>query len=96
MINNNSNFLHIGGDMVVNMKNVIGIFDVKSALKSKHTKKFLKLNEKKGMTRKITKEETRSFILVEEKEQRTQKASEVIVYYSPIAALTLYKRVGSI
>lgn len=82
-------FLHIGGDVVVLLKEIIAIFDLESALHSDSTKEFLKIAEEEGFIRRISEEEPRSFII-------TEKDNKSIIYFSPISSVTLYKRAGFI
>lgn len=94
----NTNFIHLGGDIVVNKKDILGIFDIKISVKSKTTKKFLNICNEEGFVSEITKDATRSFIIVDIKGQRKnneKKYSNLIVYYSPISSLTLQKRACS-
>lgn len=93
----NTNFVHLGGDIVVNKRDIIGIFDIKLASKSKNTKNFLNICNKEGFVSKITEEETRSFIMVNIKgnKNKENKYSGIHVYYSPITSLTLQKRACS-
>ena len=41
-------FLHIGGDVVLPMRNIIAIMDIESTTVSKDTKEFLKIAEEEG------------------------------------------------
>ncbi|QUH25140.1 DUF370 domain-containing protein [Serpentinicella alkaliphila] len=95
-----TNFVHLGGDVVVNKRDIVGIFDIKLSIKSKTTKKFLKTCNDEGFVSKITEEETRSFVIVNIKGKNNEikkdsKCSSLIVYFSPISSLTLQKRAYS-
>lgn len=88
-------FLHLGGDMVVYTKDIIAILDVESTLNSKHSKDFLNTCEEEGFIYRVTNEEPRSFVITEKVEftrQQSKGIRKIIVYYSPISALTLQKR----
>lgn len=41
-------YLHLGNDIVVNEKDIIGVFDIENTSVSKHTKEFLAQSEKKA------------------------------------------------
>lgn len=80
-------FLHIGGDVVIPLKNVIAIFDIDSTTVSKDTKEFLKIAEEEGFIESISYDLPKSFIITE-----TDKKSKI--YLSPISSVTLQKRSG--
>ncbi len=80
-------FLHIGGDVVIPLKNVIAIFDIESTTISKDTKEFLKIAEEEGFIESISYDLPKSFIITE-----TDKKSKI--YLSPISSVTLQKRSG--
>ncbi len=88
-------FLHLGGDIMVNTRDVIAILDVESVLDSRHSRNFISKQEKEGSIIRITDEETRSFVITEKSEGRRKKKNsvrQIKVYYSPISASTLQKR----
>ncbi len=88
-------FVHLGGDVVVCTKDIIAILDIESTLKSKHSKDFLNICEEEGFVNRVTDEEPRSFVVMEKIEGKPYKGRairKVVVYYSPISALTLQKR----
>ena len=82
-------FLHIGGDVVIPMKNVIAILDIETTTLSKDTKEFLKIAEEEGFIDAISKDLPKSFIITE-----IEKKSKI--YLSPISSVTLQKRAGFI
>lgn len=82
-------FLHIGGDVVIPMKNVIAIMDIESTTISKDTREFLKIAEEEGFIESISNDIPKSFIITE-----TDKKSKI--YLSPISSVTLQKRSGYI
>lgn len=73
-------FLHIGGDLIIPIKDVIGIFDLTSAENSA-TSEFLSVAKEEGFIVDQIDGEKKSFVLVNEK-----------IYLSPIASSTLRKR----
>ena len=82
-------FMHLGGDVVISLKDIISIMDIESSSTSGVTKEFLKTAEDEGFIRRITENEEKSFILAE-------KDKKTIIYLSPISSVTLYKRAGFI
>lgn len=82
-------FMHLGGDVVISLKDIISIMDIESSSTSGDTKEFLKTAEDEGFIRKISEDEEKSFIL-------TEKNKKTIIYLSPISSVTLYKRAGFI
>lgn len=92
-------FLHLGGDVVVSTKDVIGILDMDSTLQSKNSRNFLNICEEEGFVIRVTNEEPRSFVITEKITKNTNRKSvirKVVVYYSPISAVTLQKRASFI
>ncbi len=80
-------FLHIGGDFVVPIKNVIAIMDLESTTLSKDTREFLSIAEEEGFIESISDDIPKSFIITE-----IDKKSKI--YLSPISSITLQKRSG--
>ena len=78
-------FLHIGGDVVIAMKNIIAIMDIESTTISKDTKEFLRVAEEEGFIKAISADLPKSFIMTE----RDKKSK---IYLSPISSATLQKR----
>ncbi len=76
-------FIHLGGDVMVQSKEVIAIFDVKMNYSSDSTKEFLDVADEEGFVVVIDENETKSFVVTTRK-----------VFYSPISSLTLKKRAG--
>ncbi|TYQ14758.1 UNVERIFIED_CONTAM: uncharacterized protein DUF370 [Acetivibrio alkalicellulosi] len=82
-------FLHIGGEYVVPIKNIIAIMDLETTTLSKDTKEFLKIAEEEGFIKGISNDIPKSFIITE-----IDKKSKI--YLSPISSVTLQKRAGFI
>ncbi|MGL4742175.1 MAG: extracellular matrix regulator RemB [Sarcina sp.] len=78
-------FLHLGENVVVPIKDVIGIFDIQSAMDSSDTIQFLRMADEDGFVERITNEKPKSFVIAE-----VDKMSRV--YLSPISSATLTKR----
>ena len=82
-------FLHLGENIVVPIKDVIGIFDMETAADSTDTIQFLRMAEEDGFVQRITSEKPKSFIIAE-----VNKKSKI--FLSPISSATLGKRTESI
>ena len=82
-------FLHLGENVVVPIKDVIGIFDLQTTMYSSDTIQFLRLAEEDGFVERISNENPKSFILAE-----VDNVSKI--YLSPISSTTLTKRIGII
>lgn len=78
-------FLHLGENVVVPIKDVIGIFDVDTATYSSDTIQFLRMAEEDGFVERITKDKPKSFVIAE-----VDKKSKI--FLSPISSVTLSKR----
>lgn len=82
-------FLHLGENVVVPLKDVIGIYDIETSMYSSDTSQFLRMAEEDGFVERITKEKPKSFIIAE-----VNKKSKI--YMSPISSSTLIKRSESV
>lgn len=78
-------FLHLGENVVVPIKDVIGIFDMETSMYSSDTTQFLRMAEEDGFVSRITKDKPKSFVIAE-----VNKKSKV--FLSPISSSTLAKR----
>ena len=78
-------YIHLGNEMVVNEKDIVGIFDLETTTISKHTRKFLEVSEKRKQVINVSYELPKSFII-------TNKNNENKVYISQISTSTLQKR----
>ena len=78
-------FLHLGENVVVPIKDIIGIFDMETTMYSSDTIQFLRMAEEDGFVERITKDKSKSFVIAE-----VDKKSKV--YLSPISSSTLCKR----
>lgn len=81
-------FLHLGENVVVPLKDIIGIFDFETTMYSTDTIQFLRMAEEDGFVERITKDNPKSFVVAE-----VDKKSKI--YLSPISSTTLTKRTGS-
>lgn len=78
-------FLHLGENVVVPIKDIIGIFDLQNSMYGYDTVQFLRMAEEDGFVEKITNEKPKSFVIAE-----VNKKSKI--YLSPISSSTLNKR----
>ena len=79
-------YLHLGADISVNKKYIIGIFDLDNTSTSKKTREYLKRITTDGKVTDVSScDLPRSFIVTSEK-------GEEKVYISPISSQTLFKR----
>ena len=78
-------FLHLGENVVVPIKDIIGIFDLQNTIYSSDTIQFLRLAEEDGFVERITDEKPKSFIIAEVNNKSK-------IYLSPISSTTLTKR----
>lgn len=73
-------FIHLGGETVVRSADVVAIIEHNMDV-SKYTKEFLDRKEQDHLLIRISKEETKSYVVMQDK-----------VYCSPISSLTLKRR----
>lgn len=78
-------FLHLGENLVVPVKDIIGIFDIETSSYSSDTTQFLRMAEEDGFVERVNNEPPKSCIVAE-----VNKKSKV--YLSPISSSTLSKR----
>lgn len=79
-------FLHLGENIAVPIKDIIGIFDMETTMYSSDTIQFLRLAEEDGFVERINKERPKSFVVAE-----VDKKSKI--FLSPISSTTLCKRI---
>lgn len=78
-------YLHLGQDVVIRTKEIIGVFDIEKTSVSKKTKEFLAKSKKHAEIITVSYEMPKSFII-------TKKDKKEIIYISQISAQTLLKR----
>lgn len=78
-------FLHLGENVVVPIKDVIGIFNNETVMYSSDTSQFIRLAEEDGFVQRITSDPPKSIVVAE-----VDKKSKI--YLSPISSATLSKR----
>lgn len=79
-------YLHLGNDFMVNVKEIIGIFDIENTSTSKITKDFLNNASKTKQVVNCTYEMPKSFVVCMDKDF-TEK-----IYISQMSCATLLKR----
>ena len=79
-------YLHLGKDVVVNTKDIVGIFDMDNTSIGKATKNYLALCEKHKNVITVSYEIPKSFIVCE------NKNGERKIYISQLSPQTLAKR----
>lgn len=79
-------FLHLGNDVLINTKNLIGIFDIEKSSISKLTKEYLSNAEKMKRIVNVSFDLPKSFIVCLDEDFNET------VYISPISTATLKKR----
>lgn len=80
-------YIHLGGDTVVPLKDIVGIFDMDGTTVSKNTRLFLADAEKGGRVCNVTNELPRSFVVCADRD------GNETVYVCQIAPATLKRRV---
>lgn len=91
-------FLHIGKNVVVNLRDVVFIIDVSGNACSKDTDDFIRVAEEEGFVERVSDEDVKSVVISErtEKNSKRKKTSKSVVYFSPISSATLCKRAGCV
>lgn len=78
-------YLHLGQNTVIDMEQILGVFDIDNSTISKHTKKFLTKAQQENRVVNVSMELPKSFILCKEDGRE-------IVYLSQISPATLLRR----
>ncbi|NLI60942.1 MAG: DUF370 domain-containing protein [Clostridiales bacterium] len=81
--------LHLGGDVVIPMKDIIAIFDMPTSTISEINNEFLEIAKEEGFIEKISDEIPKTFVLAELKHK-------TMIFLSPISSSTLLKRTNYI
>ena len=79
-------YLHIGMNVMVDPRRVIGIFDLDNTSTSKHTRRFLDGAEKEGVVQSACEDIPKSFVVCDHPYHRQ------IIYLSQLNSQTLLKR----
>lgn len=86
-------YLHIGQDVMVRKREIVGIFNMENTTVSGHTKAFLARAEKSGRVEYATLDLPKAFVVCAPTGKRTAHQNET-VYISQLAPATLEKRAG--
>lgn len=84
-------YLHLGQEVVVRKRDIIGVFDIENTTVSRNTRDFLNHAEKTGNVGYINYDLPKSFTVCAPP-KGDPDAGKTTVYVSPIAPRTLYKR----
>ncbi len=80
-------YLHLGKDTSIEIKNIVGIFDLDTSTVSKHTREFLSICEKENRIVNVSFDLPKSYILYD-------FSGEYSIYLSPLNTATLIKRMS--
>lgn len=80
-------YLHLGNDVVIKKKDIIGIFDIENTSVSKDTKDFLAAVSKLGEVVYVSLDMPKSYVVTEHGGKRK-------IYISLLSAATLNKRMN--
>lgn len=80
-------FIHLGNEVIVNSKNIVGIFDIENTTTGKNTSKLLENATKEKRVVTVSYEMPKSFVVCIEK-------GKEIIYISQISVSTLRKRIN--
>lgn len=80
-------YLYLGQETVINLADVVGIFDLENTSMSRLTKSYLASAQENGWIVEVTKDLPKSFVVCENQGKHT-------VYLSQISLATLKKRSG--
>lgn len=80
-------YLHVGNQVNIRERDIIGIFDMDRTTTSKVTRKFLIDAQKRGVVTSVKDEVPKSFILY-----RERPSGDICVCFSPISASALCGR----
>ena len=78
-------YLHLGQDVIVNERTIVGVFDMDNSTVSRHTRAFLARAQREGRVVNVSLELPKCFIVCEENGRET-------VYISQISTATLLRR----
>ncbi|GEM_PF-77369 len=79
-------FLHLGGDEIVHVRDIVAIMDIEKTTTSAITREFLKTGEEEGFIKTIVEDEIpKSFIVAYKNDMQ-------VIYLSPLSVTTLYRR----
>ena len=80
-------YLHLGNEVVVSKKEIVGIFDIENTSVGRITKDFLANASKNAQVISVSEEMPKSFIICKDKKNKV-----TMLYISQISPATLKKR----
>ncbi len=80
-------FIHIGDNIAIPLKGIVGVFDLEGTTITGSTRDFLKIAEEEGFVTTVSGKMPRSFIVSEQNKQSA-------VYVTPISVSTIKKRIN--
>lgn len=80
-------YLHLGNNVVVNVNDIVGIFDIDNTTISKHTRDYLAQRTADHQIVNVSMELPKSFVVCNNK-----KSGKNIVYISQLSSKTLFNR----
>lgn len=83
-------YLHLGQEVVVRRRDIIGVFDMDNTTVSPHTRGFLKKAERKKQVHYVSMDLPKSFVVCAPQGREKQQT----VYIAQVAPATLKKRAG--
>ncbi len=78
-------FLHLGGDTLINQKEIVAILDLESASNATTTREFIEIVSDEGIVN----------IIGEKGKEKSLIITRKNIYLSPISSYTLMKRANS-
>ncbi len=78
-------YVNIGGDKMIYVKSIVGVFDLENTTTSKITREFLRRCEREGLSESSVTDIPHSFVVTDDK-----------VYIAQSSSQTIYKRTGKI
>lgn len=82
--------LHLGNGVIIDNKDIVGIFDLENTTVSKYTKEFLRGQTEQEKVINVTKEIPKAFIVTSKKNKKKIKVEKT--YLSQISTTTLNRR----
>ena len=70
-------YLHLGQDIIVNEREIVGVFDLDNSTISRHTRDFLSRAQKEGRVVNVSMELPKSFVVCEKNGRETVYISQI-------------------
>jgi len=79
-------YLHLGGDEIVHVNDIVAIMDMEKTTVSEITREFLRTGEEEGFIKTIIEDDMpKSFVVAYKNDMQ-------VIYLSPLSVTTLYRR----